>query len=252
MTRIDWLLDPESAGYVVSAVDAVVTADLRQVRFRDNTSDGVSGSEADADEGAETRTLDQLRSDAAVEVFRHAAGCDRTAVDGVPPVTVLVRIGLDELRTGVGHGEIDGVASPVSAGTVRRMAADAGIIPVVLGGGQRSPRFGPYPPPVQHRATAGVGRTGRRVRLAGLPAPAVLHRSAPHPLVERPRRRNGSGQRDPVMQQPPPPGPRRRLADQRARAGAVLHPAQPRRPAPTTPARRPHPTRGPSHDRPAK
>ena len=37
MTRIDWLLDPESAGYVVSAVDAVVTADLRRVRFRDNT-----------------------------------------------------------------------------------------------------------------------------------------------------------------------------------------------------------------------
>ena len=104
MTRIDWLLDPESAGYVVSAVDAVVTADLRRVRFRDNTSDSVPGSEADAVEAAETRTLAQLRSDAAVEVFRHAAGCDRTAVDGLPPVTVLVRIGLNELRTGVGTG----------------------------------------------------------------------------------------------------------------------------------------------------
>jgi len=74
-----------------------------------------------------------MRSDAAVEVFRHVAGCDRTAVDGVPPVTVIVRIGLNELRTGVGAGEIDGIAAPVSAGTVRRMAADAGIIPVVLG-----------------------------------------------------------------------------------------------------------------------
>ena len=75
MTRIDWLLDPESAGYVVSAVDAVVTADLRRVRFRDNASsaaeddegtgpwrdaaatDGAAGLDADADEGADTRTL---------------------------------------------------------------------------------------------------------------------------------------------------------------------------------------------------
>ena len=120
MTRIDWLLDPESAGYVVSAVDAVVTADLRRVRFRDNTSSAAEASEgtgrwrdaattddaaglgSDADQDAETRTLAQLRSDAAVEVFRHAAGCDRTAVDGLPPVTVLVRIGLDELQSGVG------------------------------------------------------------------------------------------------------------------------------------------------------
>ena len=46
----------------------------------------------------------------------------------------MVRIGLDELQSGVGTAEIDGVAAPVSAGTVRRMAADAGIIPVVLGG----------------------------------------------------------------------------------------------------------------------
>jgi hypothetical protein len=61
MTRIDWLLDPESAGYVVSAVDAVVTAELRTVRFRDNTSETVPGSEADPDEGADARTLAQLR-----------------------------------------------------------------------------------------------------------------------------------------------------------------------------------------------
>ena len=42
MTRIDWLLDPESAGYVVSAVDAVVTADLRRVRFRDHAATDAS------------------------------------------------------------------------------------------------------------------------------------------------------------------------------------------------------------------
>ena len=120
-----------------------MTADLRRVRFRDNAatgdtaaaSDGAGlGSDPDADADAETRTLAQLRSDAAVEVFRHVAGCDRTATDGVPPVTVVVRIGLDALISGVGTGEIDGITAPVSAATVRRMAADADIIPVVLGG----------------------------------------------------------------------------------------------------------------------
>ncbi len=154
MTRLDWLLDPESAGYVVSAVDAVVTAELRRVRFRDQAgadadsgaglgADSVAGSGAGseaADETAlgtdptETRTLAQLRCDAATEVFRHLAGCDRRAIDGLPPVTVVVRVDLDALRTGVGTAEIEGVASPISAGTARRMAADAALIPMVLGG----------------------------------------------------------------------------------------------------------------------
>ena len=240
MTRIDWLLDPESAGYVVSAVDAVVTADLRQVRFRDNQ----RASAAEEDEDLETRSVAQLRSDAAVDVFRHVAGCDRTAVDGLPPVTVIVRIGLDELRTGVGTGEIDGVDRP---GQRRNRTADGRRRrhhPRRPRRGQRSPRSRPVPPPLQHRATAGVSGKGRRVRLAGVSAPAVLHRSAPHPLVERPRRRHGPGQRDPVVQQPPPPRPRRRLADQRARAGAVFRPARTCRPIPTTPARRPRPIPG--------
>ncbi|MFF1634744.1 DUF222 domain-containing protein [Leifsonia sp. NPDC058248] len=50
-------------------------------------------------------------------------------------MTVVVRIDWEALRSGRGTGEIDGVRSPVSAGTVRRMAADASMIPVVLGGG---------------------------------------------------------------------------------------------------------------------
>ena len=47
--------------------------------------------------------------------------------------TVVVRIGIEELRTGTGLGDSDSLAAPVSAGTLRSMAADAEIIPVVLG-----------------------------------------------------------------------------------------------------------------------
>ena len=36
--------------------------------------------------------------------------------------------------TGVGHARIDGIDQPVSAATARRMAADAELIPAVLGG----------------------------------------------------------------------------------------------------------------------
>jgi hypothetical protein len=48
-------------------------------------------------------------------------------------VTVIVRIDLASLQFGIGTGQIDAVPSPVSAGTVRRMAADAHLIPAVLG-----------------------------------------------------------------------------------------------------------------------
>ncbi len=62
------------------------------------------------------------------------AACDRAGADGLPPVSVVVRIALDALQSGLGTGEIDGLSTPVSARTVRRMAADAGLVPAVLGG----------------------------------------------------------------------------------------------------------------------
>ncbi|GAA1439618.1 HNH endonuclease signature motif containing protein [Leifsonia poae] len=131
LTHIDWYLDPESAAYVVSGIDSLVGAHLRTVRFSDTEPVGANGSGADGI--AEPRTLEQLRSDEATEVFRHIAGCTQPTTAGRPPVTIVVRMSLDALTSGVGRGEIDGVEAPLSASTVRRMAADANIIPVVLG-----------------------------------------------------------------------------------------------------------------------
>lgn len=133
MTHLDWYLDPESAGYVVSAIDAHVGAQLRSVRFQEDPDHASS---------EETRTMAQLRADAATEVFRHRATCTRPDTAGNPPVTVVVRIDWDALRSGVGVGGIDGIPAPISAGTVRRMAADARLIPAVLAGGSHVLDFG--------------------------------------------------------------------------------------------------------------
>jgi hypothetical protein len=85
----------------------------------------------DAPDMPETRSMDQLRSDGAVEVFRHRAGCTTGASS--PPVTMIVRMSLADLKAGKGSAEIDEVPSPISAATARRLAADAHLIPMVLG-----------------------------------------------------------------------------------------------------------------------
>jgi hypothetical protein len=78
------------------------------------------------------RTVTQMRADALSETCRHLLGCD--AVPTGVSTAVVVRMNLDDLQAGTGYGSIDGLAQPVPAGTVRRMAADAQIIPLVLGG----------------------------------------------------------------------------------------------------------------------
>lgn len=84
------------------------------------------------DPSADDRTAWQMRADALVDLCRHALDCDRPT-SGVK-TTVVVRMTREELETGLGIGEIDGAAQPVSVGALRAAAADAEIIPLVLGG----------------------------------------------------------------------------------------------------------------------
>lgn len=111
--------DPETGAPIMAAVEGIVSGMLRR------RNDG--SSVADTDE----RTVQQMRADALSELCRHGLGCQ--SVPTAPSTTVVVRMNLSDLEGGVGFGTIDGVAQPVSAATVRRMAADAQIIPCVLG-----------------------------------------------------------------------------------------------------------------------
>lgn len=84
------------------------------------------------DPAADTRTPWQMRADILVDLCQHALDCTQ-ATSGVK-TTVIVRMSRAELESGLGLGEVDGTPQPISAGALRRAAADAEIIPAVLGG----------------------------------------------------------------------------------------------------------------------
>lgn len=124
LTRLIADLHPEAAGFIAAALDAR-TAPRRRVAFTDDP--GIPGPE-DADH----RTLAQKRVDALAGIARDALRADPGTLAGTA-VTMLVTVPLEALRTGLGAAQIAGVDEPLSAATARRLAADAELIPVVLG-----------------------------------------------------------------------------------------------------------------------
>jgi hypothetical protein len=157
LTRLIADLHPEAAGFVRAALDAH-TAPRRQVSFAPADADeraadagaGAGATDAGAaDAGSaaagsaaagpgaiepDTRPLTQKRVDALVAVCRESLAHDKGSLAGTS-VTMLVTVPLETLQSGVGTATIAGVDEPISAGTARRLCAQADIIPVVLGGG---------------------------------------------------------------------------------------------------------------------
>ena len=128
MVRLVWDMPPETAGLVRAGIDHLVGEQLRAARDRVPESlaeDGV----ADVDD----RTMPQRCADAAEDLFRHAISCDRPGGDH-PVVTMVVRMTVDQLVEGLGVAQVDGIDARISATTARVLAADANIIPAVLGG----------------------------------------------------------------------------------------------------------------------
>ncbi|WP_430866806.1 DUF222 domain-containing protein [Demequina aurantiaca] len=121
-------LDPETAAPIKAAVDALVAADLHRSRGNDRASE-------------DRRQPGQMRADALAAICRHALGCENTAPT-LAKTTVVVRLSLGDLQSGDGVAAIDGLSQPVSVSTARRMAADAEIIPMVLGGDSEILDFG--------------------------------------------------------------------------------------------------------------
>ena len=173
MIVLDGRLDPATGAPVKAAIEALVTAQIRAARGHNEplgsaAGDGTGGGEsswawtsATADAGAaggpgalcdeagatgssggiladglgefaERRTVPQLQTDALAALCTHALGCEQTDLP-LARTTVVVRIPLEALTTGTGVATIDGIAQPIDAGTARQMAADAEIIPLVLG-----------------------------------------------------------------------------------------------------------------------
>lgn len=114
-------LDPETAAPVKAAIEAIVTHEIRAARSGDDDGSVV----------ADSRTIPQMQADALAMIARHVLGCSR--VPSAPAMSLVVRTELAALTEGLGFGQIDGIDHPVSAGTIRKMAASSGIIPTVLG-----------------------------------------------------------------------------------------------------------------------
>ena len=139
-TVFELRLDPEGAAIVEAAIDRLARPrpDLGPDLGRDGTggSDARGGSSRGVGTGArevDPRTPATRRADALLEII----GRGVAAPEGVtrsPRTTLVVTISLDALTDslrGVGLLDTDAALSP---GAVRRLACEAGIVPMVLGG----------------------------------------------------------------------------------------------------------------------
>lgn len=132
MTVMTAHLDPESAAFVISWCEAQVRAEFHSRRKLQD--DGLPADLADK------RTAAQIRVDALVALARHGMSCDQPG-SGVKS-TVVTRIDYDKLVAKVAVGTCDELQMPISASLLRRMAVDAQILPMVMGGGSLPMDYG--------------------------------------------------------------------------------------------------------------
>jgi 5-methylcytosine-specific restriction protein A len=118
-------LDPASAAPFATAIQALVSAEMRA------TQDAAASGAGDPD--VPRRSVKQMQADALVRLCEHALGCSETDLP-LHGATVVVRIDHEDLVNDTGFATIDGITTPVSVATARRMAAGGGIISCVLGG----------------------------------------------------------------------------------------------------------------------
>lgn len=157
MVRLHGRFDVVTAAPIRAAVEQLVT-DVLQRRRQATPGDGADGGGPVIDD---RRSISQLQADALADLARHALGC--AEMPTVSKTTVIVRMQADALESALAFerpgaatdgsveaqalmrgqvgptasgrlGSIDGFDRTMSAATLRRMAADAEIIPVVLGG----------------------------------------------------------------------------------------------------------------------
>ncbi len=117
--------DPASGAPVKTVIEALVSAEMRATRDADSS--------GPADPDAPRRSVKQMQAEALVRLCEHALGCSETDLP-LQGATVVVRIDHDDLVHNTGFATIDGITTPISVATARRMAAGGQIISCVLGG----------------------------------------------------------------------------------------------------------------------
>ena len=128
MTRINGLLDPESAAIIGGAIDAITAPRRGGPRFVDPK----EAARAKAIEN-DPRTTPQLALDGLVELIRVATLADRGRVLGAKRVGVRVHVAERDLRRGAGVARIEGQTEAISIATAERIACDNGVLPIAIG-----------------------------------------------------------------------------------------------------------------------
>ncbi|MDF8265725.1 HNH endonuclease signature motif containing protein [Luteipulveratus flavus] len=114
LTAYHLLLDPDASAVIDAAVAGL--------------SEPVTGLDGEPD----PRTAATRRADALVEVVRRGAG-NPEGMPQTPKAQVVVTISYDQLEKGITGAGVTATDQVLSAADVRRLACDAGIIPMVLG-----------------------------------------------------------------------------------------------------------------------
>jgi hypothetical protein len=127
MTRINGLLDPESAALVTDAIDLVTAPRRGGPRFIDPTAQ--ARAEAIVND---TRTTEQLTLDALVEMIRIAGAADQGRVFGTRKPGVRIHATVADLDRRAGAGHIEGQTAAISIATVRRRACADGYLPILF------------------------------------------------------------------------------------------------------------------------
>lgn len=131
MSSLSWLLDPESAAIVSDIYDRVTSPRRGGPRFVDP-----AAARQAARITEDSRSTEQLASDAFVELLRHGADADSTQLLGSGSPSVRVVVAATSLRKRQGMARIEGQADPVSIETAERLACAGSTVDVSFLDGQ--------------------------------------------------------------------------------------------------------------------
>ncbi|BAL91826.1 putative HNH endonuclease [Actinoplanes missouriensis 431] len=116
--RVRGMLDAEAAAVVTAAIDPLCRP---------------AGAAAELAEGGTARTPGQRRADALTDVCRLVLAGGELPANGGDRPQMVVTVGFDALKQRLAGGDCD-TGEPLSPATVRKLACDAMVLPLVLGG----------------------------------------------------------------------------------------------------------------------
>jgi hypothetical protein len=129
MSRLVWLMDPETAAVVQEVYDRSVSPKLGGVRFVDKTQKALARTIFE-----DTRTTEQLASDTFEHLLKQGADAptDRLLGSGAPVIRIAATKTAVDTRAGLAH--IEGQADAVSIDTLERLMCEGQVSQTVYNG----------------------------------------------------------------------------------------------------------------------